>query len=261
MLIHFAHANGIPTASYQPLFDQLAPHDVIFNPMFGHNPSFPVEDNWATLADELIAFLSRTANEPVVGVGHSMGAIVTFLALCKRPDMFKGVLMLDPPLIWGTLAWTFRIAKLIGKGDNITPAGKSKFRRRHWDSREDAVAYFASKKLFHFEPACFESFCRSAIKDAEGGGVELTFNVDVEVAIFRTTPHNLKSCRLPPDKPVKVVYGAQSDASMARCIEPFCDYFNLERQVIQGQHMYPLQQPELAVQLIKEFIGGLNHVD
>jgi len=260
MLIHFAHANGIPAASYRPLFELLTPHRVIFNPQFGHNPDFPVADNWSALADELIDYLAREAGEPVVAIGHSLGAIVSFLAYCKKPELFRGVLMLDPPLMWGALAWIFRVAKFLGKGDNITPAGKSKYRRRHWDNRKQAVAYFASKKLFQFEPRCFEAFCDSVIEPAEKGSVKLSIGVDTEVAIFRTTPDNLKSCTR-PTVPIKVIYAKQSDASFARCIEPFCQYFGIERQTIDGQHMYPLQQPDLTASLIHEFIGGLNHAD
>lgn len=258
MLIHFAHANGIPAASYKPLFEQLFPHTVIYNPQFGHNPDFPVTDNWHSLADELIDYLASEAGEPVVAVGHSMGAIISFLAYCKRPELFRGVLMLDPPLMWGALAWSFRVAKFLGKGDNITPAGKSKHRRRRWDDREQAIAYFASKKLFQFEPSCFASFCEAAIKPAQDGGVELAFEVDIEVAIFRTTPHNLRSCNPPPGVPIKVTYGRQSDASMAQCIEPFCKYFGIDHEVIDGEHMYPLQQPQLTVKLIEDFLSGIQ---
>ena len=257
MLINFSHANGIPAASYMPLFDALQPHQVIYNPKYGHNPQFPFTDGWSHLADELLDFLDKNADEPVVAVGHSMGAVLSFIAACKSPKHFKGVLMLDPPLIWGKLAWAFRIAKLIGRGDDITPAGKSKFRRREWASPEEAIHYFASKSLFKFEPACFESFCEAALKPKSGGGVELEFDVDVEVGIFRNTPTNIKSYCLPNELPVKVIHGDKSDASRPECIEPFSRYFGIERQLISGRHMYPLQQPEQTVSLINEFISGL----
>jgi len=108
MLIHLAHANGIPGSSYRPLYERLQPHTCFALERFGHDPRFPVDDNWTHLADELIAHLQEHATEPVVGIGHSMGAVVTFMAACKRPDLFSGVLMLDPPIFWGVAAWTLR---------------------------------------------------------------------------------------------------------------------------------------------------------
>ncbi|MEE2731873.1 MAG: alpha/beta hydrolase [Pseudomonadota bacterium] len=262
MLINFSHANGIPTASYQPLFESLAPHQVIFNPQYGHNPLFPFTDGWTHLADELLHFLDQHAREPVVAVGHSMGAVLSFIAACKSPQHFKGVLMLDPPLLWGKMAWGFRFAKLIGRGDDITPAGKSKFRKREWPDRQTAIDYFASKSLFKFEPACFDAFCQAALspkaqQPGESEAVELAFSVDVEVGIFRNTPTNLKTYSRPKNLPMKVIYGEQSDASRADCIEPFCRHFGIECQLISGRHMYPLQQPEQTVELIQEFISRL----
>ena len=260
MLINFAHANGIPAASYQPLFDALAPHEVIYNPQYGHNPSFPVTEGWPCLADELIHYVDKHASEPVLAVGHSMGAVLSFIAACKSPEHFKGVLMLDPPLILGKLAWAFRVAKLFGRGDDITPAGKSKFRRREWPDRQTAIDYFSSKSLFKFETSCFDAFCGAAISPKGDGGVTLSFDVDVEVDIFRNTPTNLKSYKLPSGLPVKVIHGDQSDACREDCVIPFAKHFGIERQLISGKHMFPLQQPEQTVELIKRFIAGLSDV-
>ncbi len=81
--------------------------------------------------------------------------------------------------------------------------------------------------------------------------------MDVEVGIFRNTPTNLKSYNPPQGLPIKVIHADRSDASRADCIIPFCKYFGLERQLISGEHMYPLQQPDKTVALVKEFIAAL----
>ncbi|HVL01313.1 MAG TPA: alpha/beta hydrolase [Dongiaceae bacterium] len=253
MLVHFAHANGVPAPAYQPLFDRLQPHEVIALPMFGHNPAFPFDHNWRYLADELIDFLQRNAREPVLGVGHSMGALVTFIAASKRPDLFKGVLMLDPPLMWGSMAMVFKVLKLVGKSDDVTPAGKSKNRKQVWPNRTNAVEYFASKRLFQFHPECFESFCNAAIEKNAGDEVKLRFRVDVEVGIFRNTPDNLKSWKR-PQMPIKLVYAESSDATRADMVVPFGKYNKIPVESIPGEHMYPLQQPDVAAEIIHEFI-------
>lgn len=257
MIINFAHANGIPAASYAPLFQALQPHQVIYNPKYGHNPAFPPNDNWTHLADEMLLYVSANASEPVVAVGHSMGAIVSYLAAAKRPELFRGVLMLDPPLMWGPMAWALRIANFIGKGDAMTPAGKSKHRRRSWPDRDVARQYFASKKLFQFEPRCFDAFFDAVVTEAADGSVELFFDVDVEVAIFRNTPLNLKSVPPPAGLPIKVVYADQSNASLPQAIKPFCAHFDISLQRVEGEHMYPLQKPGMTVELIRDFVEAL----
>lgn len=253
MLVHLAHANGIPGASYQPVFDRLQPHQGFAIARMGHDPRYPCNHNWQHLADELIAYLEANAHEPVVGVGHSMGSIVTFIAACKRPDLFRGVLMMDPPLFWGLITVAIKVLKLIGKIDDFTPAGKSKYRKRSWPSRQAAVEYFGSKRLFQFHPDCFEAFCKAAVEETENGAVKLFFDVDVEVDIFRHTPDNLRRLKR-PDLPVKLVYADRSDASLEKMVLPFCRHFAIPHEKIAGEHMFPLQQPDLAAALIQRFI-------
>lgn len=257
MQIHFAHANGIPGSSYRPLLERLAPHSSFALERFGHDPRFPVGDNWACLVDELIGYLQHHASEPVVGVGHSMGALLTFMAACKRPDLFRGVLMLDPPIFWGSAAMVLKVLKRLGQSDRLTPAGKSKFRRQRWESRQQAVDYFASKPLFQFAPDCFAAFCDAALEPDDGKGVRLSFRLDVELGIFRHSPDNLKSYVRPEGIPIKLIYADRSNASFPFMILPFARHFGIELQQITGEHMFPLRQPDLTVQYIREFMATL----
>lgn len=255
MLLHFAHANGIPGATYQPVLDRLEPHTGFAIGKLGHDPRFPCRTNWQPLADELIAYLEIHAKEPVLGIGHSLGSVVTFLAACKRPELFRGVLMLDPPLFWGYAALLAKLFKCLGKIDDITPAGKSKHRRRHWPDRQSAMEYFASKRLFQFHPDCTQAFLESVVEDAAEGGVKLYFDAEVEVAIFRTTPDDLRRMKRPAEVPMKVVYADCSDASLEKMVLPFGRHFDIPCEKISGEHMFPLQQPDLAADLIRRFIA------
>lgn len=257
MLIHFAHANGIPGSSYRPLLERLQPHSSFALERFGHDPRFPVDQNWAHLVDELIEHLQNHATEPVLGVGHSMGALVTFMAACQRPDLFRGVLMLDPPIFWGTAAWAIKGLKRIGQIDRFTPAGKSKFRRQRWESRQQAVDYFAAKPLFQFAPDCFEAFCDAAL-ESDDGGVRLSFRLDVELGIFRHSPDNLKTYSRPKNVPIKLIHADQSNASFPAMILPFARHFGIELERITGEHMFPLRQPDLTAQLIRDFIASVH---
>lgn len=255
MLIHIAHANGIPGAAYQPLLERLQPHRGLAIPRLGHNPAYPATNNWDALIDELIDYLERHADEPVVGVGHSLGSILTFMTASRRPDLFRGVMMLDPPLLWGSLAWLAKIMKRLDQMDRISPSGKSRYRRRHWPDRQSAVDYFSSKPLFQFHPDCFAAFCDAAL-EPDPQGVTLWFNVPVELAIFRNTPDNLRSFTR-PQVPVQLVYGAESDATLERAVLPFCRHFDIPHRKIPGGHMFPLQQPDLIAQLICTFADSL----
>lgn len=82
--IFFAHANGFPSATYRKLFDALAPeYEVTHMDRHGHDPRFPVDDNWNNLLDELFEQLERL-HEPVWGIGHSFGGMLHYRAEIGR---------------------------------------------------------------------------------------------------------------------------------------------------------------------------------
>ncbi|HCJ27799.1 MAG TPA: alpha/beta hydrolase, partial [Pseudomonas sp.] len=67
--IFFAHANGFPSGTYRKLFDALTPEYVVTHlDQHGHDPRFPVDDNWQNLVQELLEQLAAL-KEPVWGVG------------------------------------------------------------------------------------------------------------------------------------------------------------------------------------------------
>ena len=53
-ILVFSHANGFPALTYRLLFEAWADHGykVLYVPMFGHNPAYPVTSNWPHLRDE-----------------------------------------------------------------------------------------------------------------------------------------------------------------------------------------------------------------
>ena len=49
-VLHFAHANGMPSAVYAPFFDGLAEFFTIeYIPMLGETSGYPVDNNWRSL--------------------------------------------------------------------------------------------------------------------------------------------------------------------------------------------------------------------
>jgi Predicted hydrolases or acyltransferases (alpha/beta hydrolase superfamily) len=102
-LIHFAHANGVPSRVYQKLFDLLSDeYDVIYVPLLGPDKRYPIDNHWKSLTQQVIDSIVRQANgRKVIGLGHSLGSVLTFQAALQRPELFEQVLMIDPPMIMG----------------------------------------------------------------------------------------------------------------------------------------------------------------
>lgn len=191
-LIHFAHANGVPAQVYQKLFDALSDQfDVIYVPLIGTDQRYPVDNHWESMTQQVIDSIVQKANgRKVIGIGHSLGAVLTFKAALKRPDLFERVLMMDPPLILGKESVMLHIAKVLKLKavDSMSPAALSLRRRDHWESREQAAELLRPKGFYQeFDAQCFDDYIRYALTDDHlRGGVELTIPKMTEVEIFRT---------------------------------------------------------------------------
>ena len=89
--LFFAHANGFPSPSYAPFFEALQAHDhtVDFIETVGLNPDFPITNNWPHLVRELEREIESRHQEPVVGIGHSLGGMLSYLLAQQRPDLYS----------------------------------------------------------------------------------------------------------------------------------------------------------------------------
>lgn len=243
-LIHFAHANGVPSACYRKLFENLADvAEIKILPILGTNPRYPVNDNWHALVEEIADSVCEKASAPVIGMGHSMGGLCTFMAAHRYPDLFRGVIIMDPPVINGPGAISFGLMKKLGLADRITPAGKSEGRREVWPSREEARASLGKKKFFQaWDAECFQDYLQYGLTDC-AEGVRLTIPAATEVAIFRNTPHDSWRYHSALKVPGVLISGAQSNFAGTGFAERMARMHRLQHVHIQGGHMFPLEKP------------------
>ncbi|WP_239024121.1 alpha/beta fold hydrolase [Paraglaciecola marina] len=252
--IHFSHANGFPVGSYRRLFDGLADDIEVFGlPKFAHSESFPVNANFANLNLELVHHLESHVCKPVYLVGHSMGAVVSFMVACERPDLVKGLIMLDPPIASGMASLLFKAMKLFGQTDRFTPAGKSKNRCKSWPLGTDLVAYFQAKALFkNFEKECVQDYVASAITEKEGH-LQLNYDVNIETEIYRNVPDNIHKYYKRLKVPTLLISGEKSELNSTFFLSSFLKNTGAEQQVLRkGGHMFPLEQPLKVANIINE---------
>jgi pimeloyl-ACP methyl ester carboxylesterase len=184
---------------------------------------------------------------PVILVGHSFGAIISYLAACKRPDMFGAVILLDPPLITGPASWIFRFAKKNRLIDKITPAGKTKIRNTKWQHDTDLVAYFHSRALFKdMDKDCIKDYVE-AVTHREGDHLHLHFDPVIETNIFRTLPDNLHLQYGKLTVPAHLLTGKFTKVCIPR----------LRNRFLRGNPEVQLERPlELAKEL-NEILGNI----
>lgn len=259
-IIHFAHANGIPSRTYQTLFDLLSDeYDVVFVPLIGADPHYPITNQWDFLVQQLIDSIeSQAKGRPVIALGHSLGSVLSLMVSLVRPDLVSQLIMLDPPLIVGKSSFALHIAKKFFPKivDKTTPAGLSIKRRDHWESREQAAQLLRERGLFKtFAQPCFDDYIRYGLKeDKQRGGVTLSIPKMAEVEIFRTTP-SLWWGRIPkPTVPTHLVTGQDSEFLTFKYPQTVKKKMAIPYSIVEGGHMFPLQYPEATVAKIKTLI-------
>ncbi|KRW59804.1 alpha/beta fold hydrolase [Pseudomonas sp. TTU2014-080ASC] len=249
--IFFAHANGFPSATYGKLFAALEPdYQVQHLEQHGHDPRFPVNDNWSNLVDELIHHV-QGLDQPVWGVGHSLGGVLHFHAALQRPELYRGVVMLDSPVLTLADRLVIRTAKRLGFIDRITPAGRTLGRRERFADQAEARAYFAGKTLFRgFDPDCLDAYVQHGLTP-DAAGLRLRFDPQTEINIFRSVPHQSPGRLKQLKVPLAMVRGSKSrvvlphHASLVKRA-PGCEYISLP-----GGHMFPLERPQDTAHLLK----------
>jgi len=255
-LINLVHANGFPAGSYKTFLSYFSEqYQCIAHPKFGHDIRYPSHHNWQYLVTELIDFLKQQP-APVIGLGHSFGGVLTFMAACKAPELFRGIVLLDPPIFTGPISIGIKFAKHSRLIDSMSPAGKSKIRRQHWPLSFDVRSHFARTKLFrNFDPRCLQDYIDSAI-EVVNEQQQLTFKREVETDIFRNMPTNLSSFKRKLTVPAAFLYGEHTDVCTPKYVKRFINQHpEMEfHMVSNGQHMFPLEQPEQVSQQIKALI-------
>ena len=257
-LLHFTHGNSYPSGSYGRLLGELGrDFDVRTTDMLGHDPRYPVDDNWHALIDELIAQLERY-DEPAILVGHSLGGAVGMLSAWRRPDLARCVVMLDSPVVAGWRAHVWRIAKALGLGRKLSPGGIAERRRNVWPSRAAAYEHFISKPIFQaWAPGALDDYLDHGLAP-HPEGVQLRFDRDVEAAIYSSLPHDMgEVLRKPYPLPIGFVAGTRSEELRQAGMASTRRLVGGNLVMIEGSHLYPMESPQLTARLTREMIARL----
>lgn len=252
--IVFSHANGFPAGTYRVLFDawRAAGHEVHAIERLGHETRHPVTNNWPHLRDQLIAFIETEVRGPALLVGHSLGGILSVIVAAERPDLARGVLLLDAPLIAGWRAQGLRMAKASGLARRLTPSHIARGRRQQWPSREAVGAHFARKAAFaRWDPRVLADYVAAGFVQ-RGSDVALAFERDIEARIYETLPHHIGPllARRPLRGPLGFIGGRQSrelrQAGLATTQRLAGDFF----EWTDGTHLFPMEHPDRTAALV-----------
>ena len=265
--LHFLHANGYPPACYKTLFDLLAARHHVFGmklrPLWNDSKIEDITD-WHPFSDDLLRFLSTGWESPVIGVGHSIGGIVTLRAAMREPNKFRAVILLDPVLFPVSRLIAWNIIRAAGLGAKVHPliAGAQR-RRRTFNDLDTVFRSYRTRDVFRYlSDESLRHYIEGITKPRDGGGFELVFSPEWEAHIYLTGLRDFDLwMQLPKLKvPTLIIRGAETDTFLARTGDlvkkknPNIQVVSLERST----HLVPLERPQEVFDLIQSFLEKVH---
>ena len=257
-LIIFSHGNSFPASTYGVLFQSLRMRGFQVEAIekFGHDPRYPVTSNWPDLVRQLADFAGaqvQASGRATFLVGHSLGGFLSLMCAACHPEPgglpVRGVVMLDSPIVGGWRAKALSVAKRARLVGSVAPGAVSKKRRQQWLSRDDVLAHFRSKKAFAgWDEQVLRDYIEHGTHDEAGtdaGQRLLSFDRDVETAIYNTLPDNLE--RLLKANPLKcpaAYIGGRQSVEMKQVGMALTEKVTQGRiMMLDGSHLFPMEKP------------------
>jgi pimeloyl-ACP methyl ester carboxylesterase len=258
--IWIAPANGFPPEVYQPFATAVT----VGCEVIGYRPP-PLRDaalaefpTWQQLADDLLEQLP--AGQPVIGIGHSLGAVLTLYAARQAPERFAGIVLIDPVIFGRRLRWIIDVLQRFGRGTRIPRARSAQRRRDRFASPEEAHDRWRTRQVFaEFDEAALRAYVASGLTAVGADDWRLSWPRDWEAHIFATSPTDAWARLAVLRLPTLIIRGRHSDLIDARLWQrlqrhaPQIDY----REVAAG-HLLPMEVPHEVAYHVDQWLQHHN---
>lgn len=263
-ILHFAHANAYPPGCYRLLMEEFS-HD--YHAIgIKHRALWPDAQpqevrNWRRIADDLIDFFDSQSLQGVVGMGHSLGAVVTVFAALKRPDLFSHLVLIEPAFLTSQqLFWLHLTPPALRK--RIWPMASGALKRRDtWDSPQAVFDSYRRKRIFsRLSDEALWDFIRHGTRrkdhaQADSKEVTLTFPKNWEAHIYTLAPRVWESLKQ-ITHPTLAIRATETNVIAPetwqtwQSLQPEAKFV----QIPETGHLVPMERPNVLAQIILEFL-------
>lgn len=261
--LHFLHANGYPPECYRPLIELLQTDYHVFGmllrPLWKVSKPGEVND-WQIFSEDLLRFLADYKSDPVIGVGHSIGATVTLRAALRDPDKFRALVLIEPVLFphGRMIFWNF--IRATGLGNRLHPKipGTLK-RRRTFDDLDQVFRRYRNRSVFgYLSDEHLQIYIEGITGPSANGGYELVFSPEWEARIYYTGLRDFDIWRDLPklEVPTLFIRAAETDtfwdraANLIKRKQPNARVETVEKST----HLLPLEHPKEIFDIMQSFL-------
>ena len=249
-MIVFSHANSFPASTYRVLFRNLKARGYAVKAIekYGHDPRYPISNNWPEIVRQLADFARTVVDktgEPAWLVGHSLGGFLSLMVASRFPELARGVILIDSPILGGWRSKAVGVMKTTQMFGSLSPGAVSRKRRNSWPSVEAAFEHFRHKKAFaKWDDEVLMDYVSHGTLESDGKRV-LGFDRHVETRFYNTVPDNLEQllARHPVKCPVAFIGGLAS-VEMKQVGMATTEKITKGRiMMLDGSHLFPMEKP------------------
>jgi pimeloyl-ACP methyl ester carboxylesterase len=262
-LLVFTHATGFNAGTYRTLLGPLAGQFRILAPdQRGHGLSTAPADpdrlrSWDTFRDDLVALLDLVG-EPAILSGHSMGGRVAMLAADRRPELVRGLVMVEPVLMHPRVSRALWTARRLGAPPPNPLAQGAARRRAVFGTRQMMFDAYRGRGAFATWPdQVLRDYIDGGSRDLPNGEVELSCAPAWESATFASAGHAFWRALGRVRCPVHILYAEHESTlreevpDLIRARQP-----DWTLDMIPGTtHFLPMERPELVQDAIRGIAG------
>jgi len=261
--IHLLHANGFCAGTYSPFVRHLIGDlHVIASDVRGHGssdlPNVARIRNYDLFAEDLKTLIEQSMLPPIVGVGHSMGAVTTYIAAAKYPRLFSAIILIDPSILPRRILWGMAALRLVGLGGRIPLAKLARRRKKIFQSKTEALKRFTSGRgIFKsWSNEFVEAYLECGLLEKDSETAVLKCDPELEAQIFESVPLNVWRYAKKISCPVLAIRGQHSEvftAETAERLKRILGDYELAT-IPDAGHFVPMGKPQACARVIQDFI-------
>lgn len=262
-VMHLAHATGLCAGLYSPLSEKLRAHlHVVGMDDRGHGrttaPAVPGRlSDWEVFAADLERFVESLGG-PVIGMGHSRGAVATLLVAARRPELIRALILIDPTMLPPSWMGRWRLAKMLKMARWVPIARRAAKRQRVWPDPETVLRAYRGRGMFRtWRDGFLEAYIADGTEPDGSGAIRLCCDPAWESRCYATCPHDVWRFVPRLRQPTLVIYGAESDTFLPEAAARFqaaAPHAHMKR-FENASHFVPMEYPEDTVTAVLSFLG------
>lgn len=260
---HLLHANGFCAGTYNPFVKHLVNDlKITATDVRGHGDSIGQTlgriDHWKIFAEDLKSFIDKKMNSPVIGIGHSLGAVTTYIAAATYPHLFSGIILIDPVILPKRILFLMKIMRATGLIGKFHLASGARRRKKVFAGKKEALQRFTSGRgIFKtWSPEFVDAYLECGLLEEDENTAVLKCDPELEAQIFESAPTDAWEYASRILCPVLAIRGEKSDTFYPDAAENLKKYIKDYTLVTVPEtgHFVPMEKPEECASIIMDFI-------